>query len=352
MLKKNKSTLGKKKVVVGISGGVDSSVSAYLLKKEGYEVVGVFLNGWHPKGFVCDSTYDRYDAMKVCAHLGIPFEECDTHTLFNEQVIKPFFEAYEKGQTPNPDILCNASVKFSVLHTIADSIGAEYIATGHYAQKNRDGILTKAYDITKDQSYFLWNVSEEYIKQCLFPVGGKKKKEVRSIAYEAGLHTAKKKDSTGICFVGDISVDALLKEQFGVKRGDVWGKDKKIVSKHDGYMYYTIGQKMPIETRSAHQKNMYVVRKEKETNTLYVSPSPEDAYTKSVYIEDTHTFIPFALPCMVQLRHLGEQVEVSNIEKVKKGIRIDTTSPVLAVSGQSAVLYTLQGVCMGGGIIQ
>lgn len=352
-ISEKKQFTSDKTVVIGMSGGVDSSVAAYILKDQGFDVVGLFLKGWHPPGVLCNSIYDRQDAMKVCARIGISYHEQDTVDLFNKKVIEPFFETYKQGMTPNPDVLCNSEVKFSVLSKVADILGATHIATGHYARKTKEGILMSAIDNSKDQSYFLWNTSSTLLTRTLFPLGEMKKTEIRAFARKIGLHVAEKKDSTGLCFVGDISVQDMLQERLGIHKGDIQTKDGTTIGTHKGLWYYTQGQRVG-STLSRPYANIscFVVNKKRDTNVLVASNDPTDALMLSTHIKDIHLFSDINLPIYIQTRHLGERVEISSIQQTSEGYALTFVTPVLAPSGQSAVLYTEEGVCVGGGVIQ
>lgn len=218
-----------KRVVVGLSGGVDSSVTAYLLKEQGYEVIGMFMRNWHDESVTlsddCPWIDDSNDALLVAQHLGIPFQVIDLSKEYKERIVDYMFSEYESGRTPNPDVLCNREIKFDVFLDAAMELGADYVATGHYCRKreNPDGTfdLISGKDPNKDQSYFLCQISQEQLSKALFPIGELLKPEVRRIAEEAGIHTADKKDSQGLCFVGKISLPEFLQQQLVVKKGDI-----------------------------------------------------------------------------------------------------------------------------------
>jgi len=217
-----------KKVYVGISGGVDSSVSALLLKKAGYDVTGVFIRGWQPPFLECSVKEDRHSAMRVCAELGIPYLECDGALAYKKWVVDYMIDSYSKGFVPNPDVMCNKYVKFGIFYDFAIKNGADFVATGHYAQVE-NGILKKGIDQDKDQSYFLWAVPKDKLEKTIFPIGGMKKDEVRKIAERNKLFTATKKDSQGLCFLGKLDVKDFLKECIDVEPGNVLNENGEIV---------------------------------------------------------------------------------------------------------------------------
>ncbi len=228
-----------KKVYVGMSGGVDSSVSAYLLKKAGYDVTGVFIKVWQPENIECTWKEDRLDAMRVAAELEIPFVTLDLEAEYKKEVIDYMITEYSQGRTPNPDVACNKYVKFDGFLKWALQEGADYIATGHYTQniynqREETFEIKASRDSDKDQGYFLWTLGQEKLKHILFPVGAMQKSEVRAIASEAGLYTAAKKDSQGLCFIGKLDIKEFLKEYITPQRGRVLNVDGKIIGHHDG----------------------------------------------------------------------------------------------------------------------
>ncbi|MDE6614123.1 MAG: tRNA 2-thiouridine(34) synthase MnmA, partial [Clostridia bacterium] len=233
----------KKRVVVGMSGGVDSSLSALLLKEQGYEVVGLFMRNWHETdaGGCCTADEDFYDVRSVCNDIGIPYYSVDFADQYYDRVFKHFVEEYKKGRTPNPDVLCNKEIKFAPFVKHALSMGADYIATGHYCDilHDSDGLnyLLKAKDTNKDQTYFLNQLSSKQLDKVLFPVGRLDKSEVRELAAKYGLSTADKKDSTGICFIGERNFRKFLSEYIPMQEGDIKTLDGKVVGRHNGVFY-------------------------------------------------------------------------------------------------------------------
>ncbi|MFC1802234.1 tRNA 2-thiouridine(34) synthase MnmA, partial [Patescibacteria group bacterium] len=239
---KNKS----KKVFVGMSGGVDSSVSAVLLKKQGYNVVGCFIKTWHPDFLPCTWKEDRLDAMRVCAFLEIPFIDIDLEKEYKEEVFQYMVSEYREGRTPNPDVMCNKKIKFGGFFKKAMSLGADFVATGHYARNVLRGgkqNLMKGVDNNKDQTYFLWTLTQEKLEKIIFPIGHLEKKEVRKLAKKFNLPTAEKKESQGLCFVGKIEMKDFLKRFLEEKKGDVLNEKGEVVGWHEGAQYYTIGQR-------------------------------------------------------------------------------------------------------------
>ncbi|MBP9765788.1 MAG: tRNA 2-thiouridine(34) synthase MnmA [Candidatus Pacebacteria bacterium] len=263
-MKKIKDNLKNKKVFIGMSGGVDSSVSALLLKKQKYDVTGVFIKVWQPDFIECTWKEDRQDAMRICAELEIPFITLDLEKEYKKEVIDSMIIEYKKGKTPNPDVFCNKEVKFGAFLSWALKNGADFVATGHYAKKDLlNNKLMKAKDKTKDQSYFLWTLTKKELKKIIFPIGDLLKEDVRKIAIGNNLATAKKKDSQGLCFIGKIDVKDFLKEFIKVKYGKVLNKEtKNKLGEHEGSVFYTIGEKIFGE---------YVIVKDLKKNILYTS---------------------------------------------------------------------------------
>ncbi|MFQ5541083.1 MAG: tRNA 2-thiouridine(34) synthase MnmA, partial [Candidatus Paceibacteria bacterium] len=267
-----------KTVFVGLSGGVDSAVSALLLKREGYRVVGAFIKVWEPDFLPCTSLEDRLSAMRVAAHLEIPFVSYDLAEEYKKSVVDYFIGEYKAGRTPNPDVMCNRTIKFGAFWERARADGADFIATGHYAQriKNSDFVnhynphliensdlrnhyrLYRGVDETKDQSYFLWTLTQDDLSHALFPIGGVKKSAVRRIASKAGLPNAGRKDSQGLCFLGHVDMREFLKHYLPVKRGSIYGTGGEKLGAHDGVAFYTIGQRVSLSTG----EKMYVVGKD------------------------------------------------------------------------------------------
>ncbi|MCE9517675.1 tRNA 2-thiouridine(34) synthase MnmA, partial [Candidatus Nomurabacteria bacterium] len=272
-----------KTVFVGVSGGVDSSVSAALLKDQGYNVVGVFIRTWQPDFIECTWRDERRDAMRVCAHLGIPFLECDAEDAYKKGVADYMIEEYKKGHTPNPDVMCNREVKFGVFWDFAKKHGADFIATGHYAQISRKQKvvsskeileLEKGEDESKDQSYFLWTLTQDDLAHTLFPIGHLQKTEVRKLAEKYKLPTATKKDSQGVCFLGPLDMKDFLKHYIPEQKGDVVDENGKVIGYHDGAVFFTLGERhgFTITEHSTNGQSLYIVDKDIDKNTICVSP--------------------------------------------------------------------------------
>ncbi len=271
----------KLKVFVGVSGGVDSSVAVYLLQKQGYEVHGVFIKTWQPDWVPCTWVDEKRDAMRVCAHLNIPFHFLDAEAEYKQGVADYMISEYAAGRTPNPDVLCNRIIKFGSFMRYALEQGADFIATGHYAQVKHEvneHTLCVAADEAKDQSYFLWMLTQEDLKHTLFPIGHLQKSEVRRIAEEAGLFTAEKKDSQGICFLGAIDMKDFLRHYITPVQGNVLDETGKVIGTHDGVWFFTLGERHGFTiTKPISGKPYYIVAKNIQENTITVSHnSPEE----------------------------------------------------------------------------
>ncbi len=348
----------KQKIFVGISGGVDSSVAAYLLKKEGHEVHGVFIKTWSPEWVPCTWVDEKRDAMRVCAALDIPFHFLDAEAAYKDGVADYMIDEYRAGRTPNPDVLCNRVIKFGVLWDYAKEEGADAIATGHYAQT--DGVrLLRGADTSKDQSYFLWMLTKEELAHIRFPIGRLQKSEVRSIAERAGLFTAVKKDSQGVCFLGDVDMREFLSYYIEEKKGAVVDERGAVIGEHDGVWFYTIGERhgFTITAAGAAKVPHYVVGKEVEKNILVVSPRSPVA----VSLEKTkkeHTEVLLRSPnwitaadkqhsYKVQIRYHGTPLTA----KLHTDDKIEICSDGALPLGQSLVVYDDTGVLVGGGII-
>ena len=354
-----------KKVVIGMSGGVDSSVAAILLQKEGYEVIGLFMRNWDSSinndylgnpnlnNNICPQEDDYNDAKAVCEKLNITLHRIDFVKEYWNYVFTYFLDELKKGRTPNPDIMCNKYIKFDLFIKEAKKLGADFIATGHYARLV-DGKLLRGIDSNKDQTYFLSQLSKEQLENVLFPVGNLVKSEVRDIALKYDLITAKKKDSTGICFIGERNFKEFLKNYLPAKPGDVVDIDtKKIVGKHEGLMYYTIGQRKGLNIGGNSDK-MFVVGKDLNTNTLYVAFGEDNNYLKSdSCVVSNMNFISNERPtnCTAKFRYRGKDIDV-NLEYLENGDLMVRYNNVKAVTpGQACVLY-LGEECLGGGIIK
>ena len=268
----------KQKIFVGVSGGVDSSVVAHLLKKEGHEVHGVFVKTWSPEWMPCTWLAEKRDAMRVCAALDIPFHFLDAEQVYKDGVADYMIAEYKMGRTPNPDVLCNRVIKFGALWDYAKAHGADVVATGHYARVENNR-LVKGIDTAKDQSYFLWMLTKEELGHVRFPIGHLDKGEVRRIAERADLFTAVKKDSQGICFLGDVDMREFLSHYIEMKQGDVVDERGEVIGTHDGVWFYTLGERhgFTISTTTTHTTPYYVIAKNIQENQLVVSTKPKKA---------------------------------------------------------------------------
>jgi len=341
-----------KKVFVGLSGGVDSSVAALLLKNEGYDVVGVFIRTWQPDFIECSFRADRLDAMRVAAHLDIPFLECDAEAEYKSAVADYLVSEYKAGRTPNPDIMCNREIKFGVFWQFAKDHGADLIATGHYA-RNEERKLKRAADPAKDQAYFLYRLTSDDLAHVLFPLGCMKKTEVRKLAEKSKLPTAEKKDSQGICMLGDLDIKEFLAHYIPEARGDVLNTEGEIVGYHQGAVYLTLGERhgFTVTKKTPNDERYYIVAKDTEKNTITVSNAAPAAAgaARSSYTLKNLTWVG-AVPqeektYTAQIRYHGEYLPC-----IIKDTEVIFETPVLAASGQSIVLYD-GDTCLGGGII-
>lgn len=340
-----------KTVVVGMSGGVDSSVSALLLKNLGYRVIGLFMKNWEEEG-PCAAANDFEDVAKVCETLQIPFYNVNFAKEYRESVFSQFLADYQAGLTPNPDVLCNREIKFKVFLEKALALGADYLATGHYCQLDSRGRLLRGKDPEKDQSYFLHAVKREAFQKVLFPIGHLLKKEVRAIAREAGLATAEKKDSTGICFIGKKDFKPFLSQFLGTKPGPFKTLNGEIVGHHDGACFYTLGQRKGMGL-GGEGDAWYVVGKDLPSNTVFVERGADhpalfrtELQTQNLTWVDSQPIYP--LRCTAKVRYRQTDTPCTLEENGK----VFFDEPQRAITpGQSIVFY--QGeFCIGGGIIQ
>jgi tRNA-specific 2-thiouridylase len=355
------------KVIVGISGGVDSSVCAWLLKQQGYEVEGLFMKNWEQddKDAHCSAALDLADAQAVCQQLNIPLHTVNFAEDYWNNVFTYFLEAYQKGRTPNPDILCNKEIKFKLFFQYALQLGADFIATGHYARtKQIDGQfkLIKAKDREKDQTYFLHAINPNILSQVLFPIGDYLKSEVRQIAKDQHLITHDKKDSTGICFIGEKRFRSFLKEYLLAKPGEIIDTFGKSIGKHDGLMYYTIGQRQGLNIggqKNAEEKPWYVVEKKINTNQLVVAQGTHHPllYSQGLicqginWLDNQSANLP--LTCYSRIRHRQpEQGCLLSPPDVKGSHVVMFTEPQRAVSPGQYIVFYQQNVCIGGAEIE
>ncbi len=360
MIDENKNT----SVIVGMSGGVDSSVSAYLLIEQGYQVEGLFMKNWDEDDNTeyCTAKEDLADAQAVCDKLGIKLHTANFAAEYWDNVFEHFLEEYKAGRTPNPDILCNREIKFKAFLDYSKVLGADYIATGHYVRRGDiDGAsqLLRGLDSNKDQSYFLHAVGSHEISQTLFPVGELEKPEVRRIAEEQGLATAKKKDSTGICFIGERRFKDFLEQYLPAQPGKIETADGVVIGDHQGLMYYTLGQRQGIGiggTKDHGAQPWYVVAKDLKLNVLIIGQGGQHEllFSEAISCQDifwiNHSPNDFPLKCTAKIRY--RQPDQSCVVH-KKGTEYFVTfdEPQRAATpGQSAVFYHDE-VCLGGGVI-
>ena len=366
----------KPTVFVGMSGGVDSSTSALLLKEAGYDVVGVFIKVWSPDWLPCNWRDEQRDAMRVAADLNIPFFTFDFEEEYKRDVVDYMISEYKQGRTPNPDVMCNRSIKFGSFWTKARDMGAHYIATGHYAQikkldnselriSNSESIrnpqstipqyeLLAGADPNKDQSYFLWTLTQEDLAHTLFPIGHLTKPEVRAYAKEKNLFVADKKDSQGICFLGTIDLKEFLKYYLKPVPGKVLDETGRELGTHEGSILFTIGEAIPL---GGLPSKMFVIAKDLEKNTLTVSPSRPhelESAQKNVNLVGTNWIskipaIDDTVSARTRYRQPLENATIKDIESTEATIMFEKSQ--LVAPGQSTVFY--QGdVCLGGGIIE
>ncbi|HSX39356.1 MAG TPA: tRNA 2-thiouridine(34) synthase MnmA [Candidatus Saccharimonadales bacterium] len=343
-----------KRIAVGLSGGVDSSVSAYLLQQQGYELTGVYMQCWDSKADGCTAEQDRADAVAVASKLGIKFEYLDFIKEYKEKVIEYFFKEYEAGRTPNPDVMCNREIKFGLFLEWALKNGFDGVATGHYARTDGKH-LYKGVDTTKDQSYFLYVLNENQLSKTTFPVGNMKKTEIRKIAKEQNLITAEKPDSVGICFIGEVDIKEFLKQRLKIVPGNVVNKGGEVIGTHEGAWFYTIGQRHGFIVTKYQGLPLYVIGKNVEKNELivgFVGEVNKDKFT----VEKLHWINELKeneFDCEVRIRHLGEMFAAHVVYEPAKDIaEVSLTNPIFAVApGQSAVFY-IDNLCLGGGVIR
>jgi tRNA-specific 2-thiouridylase len=340
-----------KKVFVGLSGGVDSAVSAALLQAEGYDVTGVFIKAWQPDWLPCTWREERRDAMKVCIALGIPFLFFDFEQEYKEAVVDEMLSEYKKNRTPNPDVLCNREIKFGLFWERAKSLGADFIATGHYAQIG-EGQLKEGHDREKDQSYFLWTLTPEDLSHTLFPVGGMEKKQVRELAVKFKLPVASKKDSQGICFMGAVTMEDFLSHYIDAKPGKVLNTQGEVIGEHQGLIYYTIGERrgFEVQKKGASSGPFYIVQKDAEANTLTVSDQESEIVSLSprrIQLEKMNVIGQLPSENLsARMRYRGEKLPCT-----VSGSVIEFKEPVRGLSlGQSVVFYE-GNTCLGGAVM-
>lgn len=355
----------KTRVVVGMSGGVDSSVTALLLKQQGYDVVGVFMKNWDDtdENGVCTATQDYEDVAKVAAKIGIPYYSVNFEKEYWDRVFEYFLAEYKSGRTPNPDIMCNKEVKFKAFLDYAMDLDADYIAMGHYAQvtTDQDGVvhMLRGADNNKDQTYFLSALSQDQLKKSMFPIGHLQKPEVRRLAEEAGLATAKKKDSTGICFIGERNFKQFLSQYLPAQPGQMMTHDGQLKGEHAGLMYYTIGQRSGLGIGGDGQSNdpWFVVGKDLTKNILYVGQGYENEYLYADRLDAAQmTWITpidhgqaFHVTAKFRYRQADVGVTVKMTSETSAQVIFD--EPVRAITPGQAVVFYDGEECLGGGTI-
>ncbi|MHA7964064.1 tRNA 2-thiouridine(34) synthase MnmA [Paenibacillus sp. CAU 1782] len=360
-------SIAETRVVVGMSGGVDSSVAALLLKQQGYDVIGIFMKNWDDTDEFghCTAEEDSEDVRRVCDKIGIPYYTVNFERQYFDKVFTYFLDEYKRGRTPNPDVMCNREIKFGDFLNKALELNADYLATGHYARVERaaDGTvkLLRGVDSGKDQTYFLSALSQEQLQKAMFPIGHLPKSEVRRIAEEAGLHTAKKKDSTGVCFIGERNFKQFLSGYLPAQPGDmidIASGEKK--GRHDGLMYYTLGQRQGLGiggSGTGSGEPWFVADKDLEKNILYVVQGERHSslYSQSLSASGLNWIVPRQdakpLSCTAKFRYRQPDQEVEVIMEDDGTAHIVFANPQKAITpGQAVVLYNGEE-CLGGGTI-
>ncbi|AKS39033.1 thiouridylase [Anoxybacillus gonensis] len=349
------------RVVVGMSGGVDSSVAALLLKQQGYDVIGIFMKNWDDtdENGVCTATEDYEDVVRVCNQIGIPYYAVNFEKQYWEKVFTYFLEEYKAGRTPNPDVMCNKEIKFKAFLEHAMALGADYLATGHYARvAYRDGEyqLLRGLDANKDQTYFLNQLGQAQLSKVLFPIGELQKSQVREIAKEAGLATAGKKDSTGICFIGERNFKQFLSNYLPAQPGKMQTLDGEVKGTHDGLMYYTIGQRHGLGIGGSGEP-WFVVGKNLKENVLYVAQGFDNEllYSDAIiatnvnWVSDRKPHEPISCTAKFRYRQPDVPVTVEMIDETTA--RVSFSQRVRAVTPGQAVVFYHGEQCLGGGTI-
>lgn len=354
-MRENKKT----RVVCGMSGGVDSAVAAHILKEQGYDVIGVFMKNWQDDGKGCSAAQDYDDVKSVCFAIDIPYYTVNFEKEYYDRVFSYFLEEYKRGRTPNPDVLCNSEIKFAAFLDYAKMLGAEKLATGHYARTGNDygAKLIKAADLSKDQTYFLCMLKKAQIEGAMFPIGDIQKSEVRDIAMSLNLSVAKKKDSTGICFIGERKFREFLSTFIPAQPGDIVTPDGKVVGKHQGVIYYTLGQRRGLNiggTKEGSGERWFVVDKNVQSNILYVEQGETDALYSRALLATGMNYIGERpqgdFECCAKFRYRQPDQKV-HVAQRGDGEYIEFEQRQRAVTpGQYAVLY-MGDECLGGGVI-
>lgn len=358
MVKEPKDT----RVVVGMSGGVDSSVAAMLLKEQGYDVIGIFMKNWDDTDEfgVCTATEDYEDVIRVCNQLDIPYYTVNFQNQYWDKVFSYFLEEYKAGKTPNPDVICNKEIKFKAFLDHAMDLGADYVATGHYARvvrENGEVHMLRGKDENKDQTYFLNQLTEEQLSKVLFPIGDMEKPKVRELATKANLATASKKDSTGICFIGERNFKKFLSGYMPAQKGNMETIDRKVMGQHDGLMYYTIGQRHGLGI-GGNGDPWFVIGKDMDRNVLYVGQGfhHEMLYSDSIIADNVNWIskgiISDSFECTAKFRYRqsDNKVTVTLLEDSKA--KVIFHEPIRAITPGQAVVFYQEEECLGGGTIE
>ena len=368
-IKKILRSTSPRSVFVGLSGGVDSAVSAALFKKAGYDVTGVFIKVWQPDFLPCNWRDERRDAMRVAIALDIPFLFFDFEKEYKKGVVDKMIAEYKVGRTPNPDVLCNREIKFGAFWKQAKKMGADFIATGHYARiensnienslKIKNSKLKIGIDPDKDQSYFLWTLTQNDLSHTIFPIGDLEKSKVRKLARKSHLPVSEKKDSQGVCFIGEIRMDEFLSHFVSTKSGKVLNTRGDVIGTHKGALFYTIGERHGFEVtkKSSEDKAFYILSKDIKTNALTVSNKEPEIISSSptrIMVKDVNWISELATTRLsARIRYRGEKIPV--IVKlghgVSKQITVEFQKPMRGLSlGQSIVFYENE-ICLGGGVM-
>lgn len=351
------------RVVVGMSGGVDSSVTALLLKQQGYEVIGIFMKNWDDTDQFghCTAEEDAEDVRRVCGQIGIPFYTVNFEKEYMDKVFSYFLDEYRNGRTPNPDVMCNREIKFGDFLQKALSLGADYLATGHYArveQINGEYRLLRGIDSNKDQTYFLNALNQNQLSKAMFPIGHLPKQKVREIAAEAGLATAKKKDSTGVCFIGEKNFKEFLSQYLPAQRGEIRTFEGEVKGKHDGLMYYTLGQRQGLGIGgSGTGEPWFVADKDLTNNILYVVQGDKHPSLYSQGLTATNiNWISSQKPdgtlrCTAKFRYRQPDQGITIHWKTSDHCQVEFDQPQKAITPGQAVVFYQDDVCLGGGTI-